>query len=146
MTREEKIKLAIDKGITYDPTTGKIYGVKGNQVNRLVKGYVSINMVLDSNYYQLYAHQFAYYLTYGRVVEQIDHIDGNKSNNKIDNLREVTNQQNQFNTNAKGYRLQNNRYTSQIKVSGKSIHLGSFDTEQEAHKAYLDAKKIYHKI
>jgi hypothetical protein len=35
---------------------------------------------------------------------------------------------------------------SQIVLNKKSIYLGLYETEEEAHKAYLDAKKIYHKI
>jgi hypothetical protein len=146
MERLDRIRLAIKKGFTYDPNTGIIYGVRGNEVKRLVNGYISINMKLDNKSYQLLGHQFAYYLTYGKLVDMIDHIDTDRTNNKISNLREVSNQQNQFNTNAYGYRLQNNRYTAQIKLNGKSIHLGSFNTPEEAKQAYLDAKKIYHKI
>ena len=41
--------------------------------------------------------------------------------------------------------MRKNRYEAQIKVNNKSIHLGSFDKEEDARQAYLDAKKIYHK-
>jgi len=64
MTRLEKIKLAIDKGITYDEITGKIYGVKGNEIKSKSKGYIVISLLLDNKHYHLRAHQFAYYIKY----------------------------------------------------------------------------------
>ena len=76
----------------------------------------------------------------------IDHIDRNPSNNKIENLRIVTYTQNQWNIGSKGYnfRKDKNKWRARIKVDGKELHLGHFDTEEEARQAYLDAKQIYH--
>jgi hypothetical protein len=149
MTREEKIKLAIDKGITYDATTGKVFGVRGNEIiNKNKMGYIQI-MMYDSKIVCLLAHQFIYYLEYGRLVDNIDHIDGNTSNNKIDNLREISHQKNMFNIKkSKGYYFNKtmNKFIAGIKVDYKRKHLGSFDTPEEARQAYLDAKKIYHII
>lgn len=79
----------------------------------------------------------------------IDHIDGNKLNNNLENLRIVSHQQNDFNRlKAKGYcyHKRDNKFQASIKLNGKQIYLGSFDTEEEARQAYLDAKEIYHKI
>jgi hypothetical protein len=81
--------------------------------------------------------------------DQIDHIDGNRSNNSIDNLRIVNNQQNQWNQiRAKGYYWvkRANKWQAQIILNGKKIYLGCYSTESEAHTAYLKAKLIYHKI
>jgi hypothetical protein len=96
------------------------------------------------------SHRLAWYLHYGSLPNNsIDHIDGNRSNNKIDNLRDVTNQQNQWNrTTAKGYvwRKFANKFHARIRLNGRQIHLGYFHTEQEARNAYLKAKEIYHVI
>ena len=80
--------------------------------------------------------------------QEIDHIDRNRQNNNLRNLRVVTHQQNQFNRIFKGYTWNpiNKKYQSRIKLNNKSIHLGYFDTSEEAHQVYLDAKKIHHII
>tara|TARA_R100000655_G_scaffold10222_1_gene24822 strand:- start:2323 stop:2847 length:525 start_codon:yes stop_codon:yes gene_type:complete len=81
-------------------------------------------------------------------ITQIDHIDRDKSNNHINNLRIVSNQENSFNRDAKGYywEKKRNKYTSQIRVNGKTKRLGSYDTKEQAYNSYLEAKKIYHII
>ncbi len=80
---------------------------------------------------------------------QVDHIDGNGQNNKLENLRMVTNQQNHFNrTTAKGYcwNKKAEKWMARIALNGKNKYLGLFNTEAEARDAYLEAKKIYHII
>lgn len=149
MTRLEKIKLAIEKGFTYDEITGKIYSRFGNEIKCKINGYINLGIYHNKKQYHLLGHQFAFYYKYKKIVEQIDHKDGNRSNNRIDNLREVTYQQNHHNrTTAKGYCFNKtrNKFISQIMLNNKNIYLGRFDTEQEARQAYLDAKKIYHII
>jgi len=76
----------------------------------------------------------------------VDHIDRNRLNNSVDNLRLANAQQNNWNTDAKGYSFhkQHQKYQAQIKVNKKVIHLGYFDTAEEAHEAYLKAKAIHH--
>jgi hypothetical protein len=74
----------------------------------------------------------------------IDHIDRNKSNNCIYNLRPATHQQNSFNTNAKGYSQCRQKWRAYIRFNDKLIHLGYFDNEVDARNAYLEAKKKYH--
>ncbi len=151
MTLKDKLDLAIKKGFTYDPITGNIYGVKGNVITtRHTKGYIHSSIKLEKKRYQFLGHHFAWYYTYGRMPDKyIDHINGITDDNRILNLRDVTNQQNQWNqTKAKGYtwNKRTKKWQSQIKVGGKVINLGYFDTEIEAHQSYLDAKKLYHQI
>jgi hypothetical protein len=149
MTREEKIKLAIEKGFTYNEITGKIYSRFGREIKSKTNGYIDIAIRDSNKQFHLYGHQFAFYYKYKKIVEQIDHKDGDRTNNKIDNLREVTHRQNTLNkVKVKGYYFNKNRkkYVAEIGVDYKRIYLGYFNTEQEARQAYLDAKKIYHII
>ena len=78
--------------------------------------------------------------------QQIDHIDRNRQNNNMNNLRIVTNQENNFNKNAKGFTKSKNKYRAYINLNNKQIYIGMFDTEEEAHQAYLQAKEKYHII
>jgi hypothetical protein len=148
MTRLDRIELAIKKGFTYDKVTGKVFGVKGREItNKNTYGYIQIRIVVDKKVYQILSHHFAYYIIHNKIVEQIDHINGDRSDNRIDNLREVTNQQNTFNRKGtKGYSLNSGKFMAQIRINNKQINLGRFNTEEEAREAYLDAKKIYHII
>ena len=75
----------------------------------------------------------------------IDHIDRNPANNDVSNLRTATCQENNRNTNAKGYYYDKptQKYRAQIKVDDKHIHLGRFELEADARQAYLDARIKY---
>lgn len=149
MTREDKINMALEKGITCNINTGKVYGVRGNELIGKINGYISIKMKNNKKLYDLKAHQFIFYKAYGKVVDCIDHINGNKTDNRIENLREVTQQQNQHNrTTAKGYSWNkiSKKWQAHIRLNNKGIHLGVFDKEEDARSAYLNAKDIYHII
>ena len=96
-------------------------------------------------------HQLVYIYHHGAIPQgmQIDHIDGDPGNNKIENLRMVTYQENCWNKKAtKGYFLckKTKMYRVQIAVSNKKIEIGRFKTIEEAEKAYLKAKEKYHKV
>jgi hypothetical protein len=149
MNREEKILMAIDKGYTCNPETGEVFGVRGGVVkSKKPDGYIVIPIYKDKKRCHLKAHQFIYYWVNKKVVDYIDHINMVRDDNRIDNLRSVTNQQNGFNTNAKGYNYieSRNKWMSRIKFGGKNKFLGYFNTEEEARQAYQEAKKIYHII
>ena len=79
---------------------------------------------------------------------QVDHIDGNKHNNDLSNLRVVNNQQNHFNrTTAKGcYLNRSGNWFAQICVNGKAKNLGTYATEELARAAYIRAKTTLHII
>ena len=80
--------------------------------------------------------------------QQIDHINQIKDDNRIENLRVVTNQENQFNTNARGYGWdkQTQKWMSYIDVNGKHKTLGRFDYKTDARLAHVTAKKDLHII
>jgi hypothetical protein len=151
MTRLEKCQLAKEKGYTYNHSTGEIKGVYGKIItNKDRYGYIQCRVYYATKPFLILGHRLAWFLHYGTLPNNsLDHIDGNKSNNKIDNLRDVTAQENQWNrTTAKGYfwnkRLK--KFHAQIHINNKKKYLGLFQTEQEARNAYLKAKEIHHVI
>ena len=77
---------------------------------------------------------------------EIDHINGIRTDNRIENLRVVDKSGNAQNVRYKGYWLQkaSGKYLTAIKLRGKTKHLGSFATEAEAREAYLTAKRELH--
>ena len=101
---------------------------------------------------QIHMHRLILERKLGRPIAPgmvCDHRDGLRANNSRNNLREVTQQQNQHNqTRARGYywNKARNKWQAYIKVNGKKIHLGYYDLEADARAAYLAAKAIYHKI
>lgn len=109
-------------------------------------GYTRI--CINGKYYR--RHRLIYVMHNGHIPNrlQIDHIDRNKSNDRIENLRAVTQQQNMFNKNVKGYTFCNTRkkFKAQIKVNGKLNHLGYYKKEDDARRAYINAKSELHKI
>ena len=148
MNRLQKCELLKSKGYTYNPETGKIYGVKGTEIIRRNKnGYILINNKNMQG--QLLGHHFAYFMSYGNVdFNRLDHKNTIPSDNRISNLRVLTHQQNMFNTNAKGYTWDKvtNKWMSKITLNGKTIYLGRYKTEEEARQSYLLAKEKYHII
>lgn len=151
MTRLEKCEILKSKGYTYDPETGKIYGIRNRELKSKNKSGYIILFVRDKPSITLYGHHYAYYCVYGNVdFKMLDHINEIKLDNRINNLRVSNYTQNNRNTlsSAKGYSWDKNRnkWFSKITVDYKTINLGRFDTEEEARNTYLTAKKKYHKI
>lgn len=127
--------------------TGKCVGYKKSN------GYIAF--CVDSTKY--FAHRLAWLYVHGVWPSgDIDHIDGNRTNNRAANLRDVTRSTNLENirsakkhnksTGILGAYLikQTGRYTSRIKVKKTDIYLGVFDTAEAAHIAYVQAKKKFH--
>lgn len=77
----------------------------------------------------------------------VDHINGDTLDNRKENLRECTNQQNQFNSrrssnNTSGYKgvtFDRGRWKAQIIIKGVHTHLGYFDCPKKAHECYCQA-------
>jgi hypothetical protein len=101
------------------------------------------------------AHRLAWLYAYGVWPKhQVDHINGDPSDNRLCNLRDVPNglnQQNQRKTpsnNRAGYlgvrEYKQGRWQSNISVGGKKLHLGTFTTPEAAYDAYVTAKRLHH--
>lgn len=88
--------------------------------------------------------RLAWALYYGRQPRgEVDHRDGNPSNNRISNLREATHLQNCQNIDARGIRFEQdrNKWLARIGFRGKQINLGRFAKEEDALRAYAEAAK-----
>lgn len=100
------------------------------------------------------AHRVAWALANGSwPVGDIDHIDGDRTNNRLLNLRQASrgaNMQNQrkARSNSKigmlGVSRNRARWMSRIKVDGITHHIGTFDTPALAHEAYVQRKRELH--
>lgn len=109
-----------------------------------------IRLRIENRTYQ--AHRLIWALYHGEWPKGIiDHIDGNGTNNRIDNLRDVSEQDNFRNcrlsknntTGANGVWNQSGRYVAEIMVDRKKVCLGSYGTLEEATAARKAADKIY---
>lgn len=148
MELKDRLEAFKNKGYTYNPETGIIKSDIGRITTSKAYGYYRVRIRLGDKIINVSNHKLGWYLYYNEVPTIIDHIDRDKTNNRIDNLRIVTHQENCFNKDPKGYYFDkvNRKYSAYITLNNKRHYLGLYKTEQEAHQAYLDAKKIYHII
>ena len=151
---------ALREYLSYDPSTGKFAWRKkpskninmGDPAGYHSKiGYVQIG--LNGKIY--YGHRLAWAIHYGEnPPKMIDHINNDKSDNRICNLRSASNAENMRNmgrtkrnkTGYKGvyYHKKNKKYIAAIGKNMKTIYVGSFDTIEEAHAAYCKAAEKLH--
>ena len=109
------------------------------------KGY--LHMSFNKKKYNVHRIVWAIVKREDPLELQIDHINENKLDNRIANLRRATKKQNACNKKAvKGYYFakRQKKWKGQIRADGKPIHLGYFDTEEQAREAYLRAKEKLH--
>jgi hypothetical protein len=123
---------------------GQLAGILGNT------GYWKIRL-----YKRLYqAHRLIFLMQKGYLPVELDHIDGNKLNNRIDNLREATRSQNELN---KGMKKNNtsgvknvfwskefNKWKVQMSVDGKKRHVGYFEDLEVAKEIAINFRKQNH--
>lgn len=111
-------------------------------------GYRCVKLTIDGRPRAFKVHRIIWALHYGAwPTEAIDHIDGDRQNNQISNLRDVSsavNGRNQktHNTNTSGFpgvslHRQNRKWTAHITANGKRHYLGSHPTPEGAHAARL---------
>ena len=149
--------------LSYDPETGiftnltqrgrsvKIGAVAGSKYS---EGYICIAI----DYKRYLAHRLAWLYVHDNFpVNQIDHINEVKDDNRIVNLRLATDLENKHNqssprtNNTSGYLgvgwyKPYGKWQALIQVNGRRKHLGCFDTAEEASEAYLTAKRKLHQF
>lgn len=150
------------KLLRYDPETGLLWWIKtnsqrapaGSVAGCLSKrtGYVSVGV----NGKRMRAHRVVWMMVYNEIPSEIDHIDGDRSNNRIENLRLVSRSGNNQNrgvqrNNTSGatgvsFDSYRSRWAARIQSNGKQISLGRFHSFNEAVRAYADAKAKIHTV
>lgn len=127
-------------------SAGKVAGTLG------ADGYIEVGR----RQFRVKAHRVIIEMTDGMPLapgEQVDHIDGVRSNNKRGNLRRCTPSQNSMNSRAKksisGLKWARwykpyGKYLSEVQKNGKRYFLGYFDTAQEAHDVAAEKAKELH--
>lgn len=93
---------------------------------------------------QLLAHRVVYFLTHGEWVQEVDHLDGCRTNNHPENLRAVSRSENNHNRVVSGTYRNGMKWCSRIKLNNVDHYLGSFDTKKQARDAYETAKRSLH--
>lgn len=146
MTHEELLHA-----YQYNPETGGFSRANGKPVRPMISNVGYKRIWHKGRLYQ--QHRLAWLYVYGQwPKDKIDHINGNREDNRIFNLRECTMSQNAMNTGAhrdntsgfKGVTRNHNRWMANIKKDGVATYLGTFDTPEEAHAAYAAAAVRVH--
>lgn len=161
MTEKKKLTAELLRELLhYDPETGVFTRLAGKgrwkpgtvAGTRHADGYLQIN--LHGKIYK--GHRLAWLHFYGCWPQhEIDHINGDNSDNRICNLRDVTSEVNKHNQRrghsgsssellGVSWSAARNKWLASIIVRRKFMHLGYFSKEEEAHAAYLSAKRELH--
>lgn len=117
-------------------------------------GYMRIGTTINGKVKRYLAHRLAWLYVHGSLPRnQIDHINHDRLDNRIINLREATHEENQRNktmqlNNKSGvtgvsFHKPTSKWRSHIQVNGKSIHLGLFIYKNDAICARLHANRLY---
>ena len=142
----------------YDEVNGGVIRIKYDGSGRSEPkpnntGYMRYGVYSENGKHQrMYQAHRLTYLLHNPDMDQsltIDHINGIKTDNRIENLRATTNQQNHFNRQTnKGFSWSRSckKFRADITVNEKTIYLGVYETILDARAAYLRAKKKYHII
>ena len=101
-----------------------------------------------------FSHRLIFMLHHGWAPDEIDHIDGDAANNRIENLRPASRAQNQWNSrlrkdNTSGVKgvvwyAPTKKWTAQIKANGKRKRLGYYNTREDAADAIRNAQHMFH--
>lgn len=141
--------------LTYDKQTGNFVWNNGpfkGKISGSIRDDGYVRLKIDNKNY--YAHRLAWLYCYGEFPKQmIDHINGIRNDNRIENLRDVSakvNSQNYRKCPAKnstgllGAQRSGKRWKTRIRIGDKQIHIGCYNTAEEAHQAYVNIKRQVH--
>ena len=151
----EITQILLRQHLKYTPETGKFIWLKGRRAgcpagSKGTNGYIKIQLLGVC----CLAHRLAWLYVHGEFpANYIDHINGVKSDNRISNLRDATaseNRQNQRRGNIGtksgllGVYPSGRKWMAMIHVNHQHRYLGTYDSKEEAHEKYLEAKRVHH--
>lgn len=157
MSRKPLPLQGIENFLAYDPITGEIFRLgspKNTVAGCLDKPNSYKRIKLNGKLYA--AHRIAWYLHTQQDpgTYDIDHVNGDRSDNRACNLRLATRSQNMINTKKRqagvsaykgvSWDSQRSKWRAEIRINGKNKRIGRFDTELEAHLAYCKAAAEHH--
>ena len=148
--------------LSYDPETGvfrRLISTSSNARAGDVAGFFNDQgyRLIRINNRQYRAHRLAWLYVHGRwPADQLDHINGVRDANWIANLREATQFENQQNLPIRGkntsghpgasWHAGDRKWHARIRAQGKLQFLGSFDSPEDAGRAYAEAKAAIHQF
>ena len=108
------------------------------------RGYMQVSLCKDGKRKQMFVHRLIalHYIDNPENKGEVDHIDRDKTNNDISNLRWCSHSENGLNKDVygaikiRGVSKIGNRFRSSIKIDGKPKHLGYYDTPEEAGEVF----------
>ena len=128
----------INNNLQYNPQSGVF--TRGNKIiGTNLNGY----LITTINKKIVRLHRLAWFMYYNKWPNNyIDHINGIKTDNRIENLREATNQENQQNRyyhrqgKLVGCTYHNKKWRARVQLNNKSIYIGHYNSELTAFEAY----------
>lgn len=149
--------------LSYEPVTGHLYWKANDAIPHTPArkpGSRALGYITERGYYrggllgrQVMAHRVVWKWHYGTEPDEIDHVDGDKTNNRIENLRAATRQDNVRNTsirktNKSGvqgvyWHAAKRAWIASIRTAGRQVHLGKFATLDDAAACRKLAEREY---
>lgn len=127
--------------------------IKGQEIGSVgVRGYRRVSI----DYTRFFLHRLIFLWHHGYMSNEIDHINGDKTDNRIENLRSCTRSQNSCNkkirrdnnTGVKGisWHKRSQKFIARVCYNGKRTHIGYFDDIEEARKSVQKCRDELHGI
>jgi hypothetical protein len=131
---------------------GRVWSVRNKKFLKPTKinsGYVKFNLGTKCRNQLIHRLVAEAFIANPNNLPQVNHINGDKTDNRVENLEWCDNRQNQihrYDSEFPGTRTcswNKNKFESRIIVNKKYIHLGVFDSQEEAHQQYLNYIKLH---
>lgn len=141
----------VDGVLFWKRVNDRCYSVKPGDKAGAVNSSGAMCLSLDGKSYL--NHRIIFAMHHGYLPEFVDHVDGNRLNNRIENLRDATKTENGQNSKrskantsgVKGVDLHEGKWRARVVVNGKSKHVGNYKTLEEASIAVKAARDSMHK-